>query len=94
MSELILHSFFFFFKLCLKKGDVITVTQAIDGGWWEGTLNGITGWFPSNYIKEIKTGLFIFCFTFVIFLLFPVNSYVVLVVDKELLIRIVILYLH
>ncbi|GFT83166.1 hypothetical protein TNCV_2129771 [Trichonephila clavipes] len=41
-------------QLCLKKGDVITVTQAIEGGWWEGTLNGVTGWFPSNYVKELK----------------------------------------
>ncbi|XP_050300359.1 uncharacterized protein LOC126738917 isoform X2 [Anthonomus grandis grandis] len=38
-------------ELCFKKGDVITVTQK-DEGWWEGTLNGKTGWFPSNYVKE------------------------------------------
>jgi len=30
------------------------VTQIIDGGWWEGTLHGITGWFPSNYVREMK----------------------------------------
>ncbi|XP_054712680.1 rho guanine nucleotide exchange factor 7-like isoform X2 [Uloborus diversus] len=42
-------------ELCLTKGDVITVTQALDGGWWEGTLNGVTGWFPSNYVKELKS---------------------------------------
>jgi len=28
------------------------VTQKEDGGWWEGTLNGVTGWFPSNYVTE------------------------------------------
>uniref|UniRef100_A0A2R5LE14 Putative guanine nucleotide exchange factor n=1 Tax=Ornithodoros turicata TaxID=34597 RepID=A0A2R5LE14_9ACAR len=39
-------------ELCFKKGDIFTVTQALDGGWWEGTLNGTTGWFPSNYVKE------------------------------------------
>ncbi|XP_042903160.1 rho guanine nucleotide exchange factor 7 [Parasteatoda tepidariorum] len=44
-------------ELCLKKGDVVTVTQALEGGWWEGTLNGVTGWFPSNYVKELKTGI-------------------------------------
>ncbi|CAG9769067.1 unnamed protein product [Ceutorhynchus assimilis] len=38
-------------ELCFKKGDVITVSQK-DDGWWEGTLNGKTGWFPSNYVKE------------------------------------------
>ncbi|XP_030759616.1 uncharacterized protein LOC115885013 isoform X1 [Sitophilus oryzae] len=40
-------------ELCFKKGDVITVTQK-DDGWWEGTLNDKTGWFPSNYVKECK----------------------------------------
>ncbi|KAF7275240.1 hypothetical protein GWI33_012051 [Rhynchophorus ferrugineus] len=41
------------FQLCFKKGDVIAVTQK-DEGWWEGTLNGKTGWFPSNYVEECK----------------------------------------
>ena len=45
---------FLSFQLCLHKGDVITVTQALEGGWWEGTLSDQTGWFPSNYIKELK----------------------------------------
>ncbi|RZC34675.1 rho guanine nucleotide exchange factor 7 [Asbolus verrucosus] len=40
-------------ELCFKKGDIITVTQK-DDGWWEGTLEGKTGWFPSNYVKESK----------------------------------------
>ncbi|ESO10315.1 hypothetical protein HELRODRAFT_91958, partial [Helobdella robusta] len=39
-------------QLCFQKGDLILVTQAIDGGWWEGTLNGFTGWFPSNYVTD------------------------------------------
>ncbi|KAL7642349.1 UNVERIFIED_CONTAM: hypothetical protein RMT77_006910 [Armadillidium vulgare] len=41
-------------ELCFKKGDLIIVTQKEDGGWWEGTLNENTGWFPSNYVKEHK----------------------------------------
>lgn len=36
-----------------KKGDIITVTQKEDGGWWEGTLDSRTGWFPSNYVEEL-----------------------------------------
>ncbi|KAJ8310264.1 hypothetical protein KUTeg_012129 [Tegillarca granosa] len=44
--------------LCFNKGDIITVTQVLDGGWWEGTLSGKTGWFPSNYVKELKTDFF------------------------------------
>ncbi|XP_055371101.1 uncharacterized protein LOC129605372 isoform X3 [Condylostylus longicornis] len=44
-------------ELCFKKGDIITVTQREEGGWWEGTLNDKTGWFPSNYVKEYKAAL-------------------------------------
>lgn len=41
-------------ELNFQKGDIITVTQQIEGGWWEGTLNNKTGWFPSNYVTEWK----------------------------------------
>ncbi|XP_043585413.1 rho guanine nucleotide exchange factor 7 [Bombus pyrosoma] len=41
-------------ELCFKKGDVITITQIDEGGWWEGTLHDKTGWFPSNYVKECR----------------------------------------
>nr|XP_021523556.1 rho guanine nucleotide exchange factor 7 isoform X4 [Aotus nancymaae] len=41
-------------ELSFSKGDVIHVTRVEEGGWWEGTLNGRTGWFPSNYVREIK----------------------------------------
>ncbi|ALC38761.1 rtGEF [Drosophila busckii] len=44
-------------ELCFKKGEIITVTQREDGGWWEGTLNDKTGWFPSNYVNEYKAQL-------------------------------------
>lgn len=41
-------------ELRFQKGDIITVTQREDGGWWEGTLGEMTGWFPSNYVREYK----------------------------------------
>ncbi|XP_029038071.1 rho guanine nucleotide exchange factor 7 isoform X2 [Osmia bicornis bicornis] len=41
-------------ELCFKKGDVITITQTDEEGWWEGTLHDKTGWFPSNYVKECR----------------------------------------
>lgn len=41
-------------ELSFSKGDMIVVTRQEEGGWWEGTLNGKTGWFPSNYVREIK----------------------------------------
>ena len=36
----------------------------MDGGWWEGTLNGIVGWFPSNYVKEISASKY--CYSSVV----------------------------
>ncbi|XP_040913788.1 rho guanine nucleotide exchange factor 7a isoform X2 [Toxotes jaculatrix] len=41
-------------ELTFTKGDIISVTRQEEGGWWEGMLNGKTGWFPSNYVREVK----------------------------------------
>lgn len=41
-------------ELTFTKGDIINVTRQEDGGWWEGALSGRTGWFPSNYVREVK----------------------------------------
>ncbi|XP_031442624.1 rho guanine nucleotide exchange factor 6 [Clupea harengus] len=41
-------------ELSFNKGELIHVSRQEDGGWWEGSLNGRTGWFPSNYVREIK----------------------------------------
>ncbi|KAF7662946.1 hypothetical protein LDENG_00222430 [Lucifuga dentata] len=41
-------------ELTFEKGEFISVTRQEDGGWWEGMLNGKTGWFPSNYVREVK----------------------------------------
>uniref|UniRef100_A0A8C7DI85 Rac/Cdc42 guanine nucleotide exchange factor 6 n=1 Tax=Oncorhynchus kisutch TaxID=8019 RepID=A0A8C7DI85_ONCKI len=41
-------------ELSFNKGDLIGVSRQEEGGWWEGTLNGKTGWFPSNYVREVK----------------------------------------
>ncbi|KAF4525620.1 hypothetical protein B566_EDAN001219 [Ephemera danica] len=41
-------------ELCFKKGQIISITQREEGGWWEGTLDDKTGWFPSNYVTEYK----------------------------------------
>ncbi|XP_066435861.1 rho guanine nucleotide exchange factor 7 isoform X2 [Eleutherodactylus coqui] len=42
-------------ELSFCKGDIIHVTRLEEGGWWEGTHSGRTGWFPSNYVREIKS---------------------------------------
>lgn len=39
-------------ELNLHEGDVIVVTKKDDSGWWEGTLNGQFGIFPSNYVSS------------------------------------------
>uniref|UniRef100_H3D8N1 Rho guanine nucleotide exchange factor (GEF) 7a n=1 Tax=Tetraodon nigroviridis TaxID=99883 RepID=H3D8N1_TETNG len=41
-------------ELTFTKGDLISVSRQEEGGWWEGTLNGRTGWFPSNYVREVR----------------------------------------
>ncbi|XP_030057397.1 rho guanine nucleotide exchange factor 7 isoform X3 [Microcaecilia unicolor] len=41
-------------ELSFLKGDIIHVTRVEEGGWWEGSQSGKTGWFPSNYVREIK----------------------------------------
>ena len=38
-----------------EKGELITVTKMVDGGWWEGMCNGNVGWFPGNYVEEHST---------------------------------------
>ncbi|KAG0308013.1 hypothetical protein BGZ98_009233 [Dissophora globulifera] len=47
-------------ELSFHKGDVITVIEEIDEGWWEGEFvdsNGVRfeGMFPSNYVEEVIT---------------------------------------
>ena len=37
--------------LTFKKGDIITVLDKIDDGWWKGELCGRAGLFPTTYVK-------------------------------------------
>uniref|UniRef100_A0A671R508 Growth arrest-specific protein 7-like n=1 Tax=Sinocyclocheilus anshuiensis TaxID=1608454 RepID=A0A671R508_9TELE len=37
--------------LKFEAGEVIRITQALDGGWWEGEKDGVKGWFPSTYVQ-------------------------------------------
>uniref|UniRef100_A0A8C8DI15 Osteoclast-stimulating factor 1 n=1 Tax=Oryzias sinensis TaxID=183150 RepID=A0A8C8DI15_9TELE len=41
-------------ELELKKGDVIEITEEVEEGWWSGSLNGKSGLFPSNFVKEME----------------------------------------
>ncbi|XP_026884016.2 CD2-associated protein isoform X1 [Electrophorus electricus] len=42
-------------ELELKPGDIIEITEEVEEGWWSGTMNGKSGLFPSNFVKEIET---------------------------------------
>ena len=39
-------------ELSLQEGQEIVVLRKDDSGWWEGEVNGVVGWFPSNYVHE------------------------------------------
>uniref|UniRef100_UPI00398F1B32 SH3 domain-containing kinase-binding protein 1 isoform X2 n=1 Tax=Pristiophorus japonicus TaxID=55135 RepID=UPI00398F1B32 len=41
-------------ELELKIGEIIEVLGEVEEGWWEGILNGKSGMFPSNFIKELS----------------------------------------
>ncbi|KAM5319414.1 intersectin-2 isoform 2-T2 [Glossophaga mutica] len=38
-------------ELNFSKGQVINVLNKDDPDWWQGEINGVTGLFPSNYVK-------------------------------------------
>ncbi|KAH0621795.1 hypothetical protein JD844_023429 [Phrynosoma platyrhinos] len=41
-------------ELELKLGDIIDIHEEVEEGWWNGTLNGKSGLFPSNFVKELE----------------------------------------
>ncbi|KAI0881923.1 ras GEF [Annulohypoxylon maeteangense] len=40
-------------SLSFHEGDVIQVITQLESGWWDGVINGVRGWFPSNYCQII-----------------------------------------
>ncbi|XP_067240245.1 CD2-associated protein isoform X3 [Chanodichthys erythropterus] len=42
-------------ELELKIGDIIDITEEVEEGWWSGSMNGKSGLFPSNFVKEVDS---------------------------------------
>ncbi|XP_038635135.1 abl interactor 1-like isoform X3 [Scyliorhinus canicula] len=39
--------------LTFQKGEIIYVITKNENGWYEGVINGFTGYFPSNYVQRL-----------------------------------------
>ncbi|KAG5950113.1 hypothetical protein E4U53_005470 [Claviceps sorghi] len=42
-------------SLSFHQGDIIQVITQLESGWWDGVINGVRGWFPSNYCQLISS---------------------------------------
>ncbi|KAK1595213.1 RasGEF domain-containing protein [Colletotrichum navitas] len=42
-------------SLSFHEGDVIQVITQLESGWWDGVINGVRGWFPSNYCQIVTS---------------------------------------
>lgn len=36
-------------SLSFRRGDIIQVLNQLETGWWDGVMENVRGWFPSNY---------------------------------------------
>ena len=42
-------------SLSFRKGDVIQVLNQLESGWWDGMINEVRGWFPSNFCELLSS---------------------------------------
>ena len=40
-------------SLSFRQGDLIQVITQLESGWWDGVIDGVRGWFPSNYCAMV-----------------------------------------
>lgn len=40
-------------SLSFRRGDIIQVLNQLETGWWDGVMDNVRGWFPSNYCTII-----------------------------------------
>ena len=41
-------------SLSFRQGDIIQVLTQLESGWWDGVINDVRGWFPSNYCAVVS----------------------------------------
>ncbi|KAG7259452.1 hypothetical protein CRUP_030267 [Coryphaenoides rupestris] len=41
-------------ELELKVGELVDINEEVEQGWWSGSVNGKSGLFPSNFVKELE----------------------------------------
>ena len=41
-------------ELQFRKGDIIAVLESVYKDWWKGSLRGLTGIFPLNYVEKLQ----------------------------------------
>ncbi|XP_077594355.1 SH3 and multiple ankyrin repeat domains protein 1-like [Stigmatopora nigra] len=44
-------------QLSLNKGDKVKVLSVGEGGYWEGTVKGRSGWFPADCVEEVAASV-------------------------------------
>lgn len=40
-------------SLSFRRGDIIQVLNQLETGWWDGVIDNVRGWFPSNYCSIV-----------------------------------------
>ncbi|CDM31185.1 hypothetical protein CBS147339_116 [Penicillium roqueforti] len=40
-------------SLSFRRGDIIQVLNQLETGWWDGVIDDVRGWFPSNYCTPL-----------------------------------------
>lgn len=42
-------------SVCVLAGDIVTLHEKKEEGWWFGSLNGKKGHFPAAYVEELPS---------------------------------------
>jgi len=42
-------------ELSFKEGDILSITEQDESGWWYAEMNGKVGFIPQNYVEVIES---------------------------------------